>query len=123
MFSAICFFFDASTLRVRHFLLCNIVLLQVSSAVAPMFRPPVAAVKLDLGMMKPSNTFLTQMQSARLPKGKKKKGELKSGFLSDRGGASGSRPHEVAGQSVLASEMVAKAFASAGRRISVEGRQ
>ena len=43
-----------------------------SSAVAPLFKPPVASVKIDLGKIKPFNTFLTQLpQSERSPRGKK----------------------------------------------------
>lgn len=96
---------------------------QVSTAVAPMFQPQVPTVKLDLGKIKPSTTFLTQMQSARLPKGKKKAREMKNGFLSDRGGARGNLALGGAGQSLIASEMVVKALASAGRRGSVDGMQ
>ena len=74
---------------------------------APLFKPPAASVKLDLGKMKPCSTFLTQpSQSARSPRGKKKR--EKSGFLTDRGGGSGTR----AGGGV--SEMVAKALALVG---------
>ncbi len=93
---------------------------QVSSAVAPMFRPPIPSVKLNLGKLKPSSTFLTQMQSARLPMGKKRR-ESKSGFFTDRGSASGSRPQVVADQSLAANSIVAKAFASAVRRGSTGG--
>ena len=79
-----------------------------------MFQPPVPSVKLDLGKMKTSNTFLTQMQSARPSKDKKRR-ESKSGFLSDRRGANGNRA-QGEGPSLLASEMVATALASAARK-------
>jgi hypothetical protein len=97
------------TLITRH------MLLQVSIAVAPLFQPPVPSVKLDLSKMKPDRTFLTQMQSARLPTGKKRR-ENKSGFLSDRGGVNGSRAHAGAGQSLLASEVAGKAPLHSGRK-------
>jgi hypothetical protein len=85
---------------------------QVSSAVAPLFKPPVASVKIDLGKIKPSNTFLTQLpQSARSPRGKKRR--EKSGFLTDRGGASSNRAGG-GGKGLDVSEMMAKALASAG---------
>jgi hypothetical protein len=87
-----------------------------------MFHPPAVAVKLDLGKIKPSSTFLTQMQSARVLKGNKKRA-MKSGFLSDRAGASGSKAQGGDVLSLAASEMVIKAFASAARRGSVDGRQ
>jgi hypothetical protein len=81
-----------SPTRITHDLL-----LQVSIAVAPLFQPPVPSVKLDFSKMKPARTFLTQMQSARLPMGKKRR-ESKSGFLTDRGGANGSKAPLYAGR-------------------------
>jgi hypothetical protein len=85
-----------------------------------MFHPPVPSVKLDLGKLKPSSTFLTQMQSARLPRGKKRR-ESKSGFFTDRGTSNDTRAQAVADQSSAANQIVAKAFASAVRRSSVGG--
>ena len=92
----------------------------MASAVAPLFQQPVPSVKLDLGRMDTSNTFLTQMLSARLPKGKKIH-QRKSGFLTDRGSANGNRAQISAAQPVLASEMAAKALASAGSRSGAGG--